>query len=132
MIESLAAGVPIDRLARYFEYWLLRLQGVYPPLSGCGRCGGELIAGAWLVGGGTLACARCGPSGDGGRLSAAAISFLGAARVVSPAALADVELPPPAGRELARAHHRLIATHLEKELKSLRVVRSLTRDCAGD
>ena len=132
VIESLAAGVPIDRLARYFEYWLLRLQGVYPPLSGCGRCGGELIAGAWLVGGGTLACARCGPSGDGGRLSAAAISFLGAARVVSPAALADVELPPPAGRELARAHHRLIATHLEKELKSLRVVRSLTRDCAGD
>lgn len=132
VIESLAAGVPIERLARYFEYWLLRLQGVYPPLSGCSRCGGELIAGAWLVGGGTLACARCEPAGDGGRLSAAAMSFLGAARTVAPAALADVELSPAADRELAGAHHRLISTHLEKELKSLRVVRSLTRDSAGD
>ena len=130
-VESLAADVPIERLARYFEFWLLRLQGVYPPLSACSRCGGELIAGAWLVGGGTLACARCEPAGDGGRLSAAALSFLGAARTVAPAALADVELPPAADRELARAHHRLISTHLEKELKSLRVVRSLSRDSAG-
>lgn len=132
VVESLAADVPIERLARYFEYWLLRLQGVYPPLSACGRCGRELIAGATLVGAGTLACARCEPSGDGGRLSAAAMSFLGAARTVAPAGLADIELLPAADRELARAHHRLIATHLEKELKSLRVVRSLTRNPAGD
>ena len=30
MVDALAAGVPIEPLARYFEYWLLRLQGVYP------------------------------------------------------------------------------------------------------
>ena len=132
VVEALAADVPIERLARYFEFWLLRLQGVYPPFSACSRCGGELINGAWLAGGGTLACARCEPSGDGGRLSAAALSFLGVARTVAPAALADVELLPAADRELARAHHRLISTHLEKELKSLRVVRSLARDPAGD
>src|SRR3982751_5840513 len=29
MVDAMAAGVPIDPLARYFEYWLLRLQGVY-------------------------------------------------------------------------------------------------------
>ena len=29
MVEAMAAGVPIEPLARYFEYWLLRLQGVY-------------------------------------------------------------------------------------------------------
>ena len=29
MVDAIALGVPIDRLARYFEYWLLRLQGVY-------------------------------------------------------------------------------------------------------
>ena len=29
-IDALAAGAPIERLARYFEYWILRLQGVYP------------------------------------------------------------------------------------------------------
>src|SRR5436309_3245048 len=31
MVEALAAAVPIEPLARYFEYWLLRLQGVYEP-----------------------------------------------------------------------------------------------------
>src|SRR5206468_5719255 len=36
MVDAIAEGVPIQPLARYFEYWLLRLQGVYsadPPLS---------------------------------------------------------------------------------------------------
>ena len=31
MVEAMAAGVPVEPLARYFEYWLLRLQGVYQP-----------------------------------------------------------------------------------------------------
>src|SRR5213080_1014148 len=29
VVDALAAAVPIEPLARYFEYWLLRLQGVY-------------------------------------------------------------------------------------------------------
>src|SRR5256885_124692 len=29
MVEAIADGVPIEPLARYFEYWVLRLQGVY-------------------------------------------------------------------------------------------------------
>ena len=28
-VDAMAAGVAIEPLARYFEYWLLRLQGVY-------------------------------------------------------------------------------------------------------
>src|SRR4051794_14172115 len=31
MVEAIATGVPIDPLARYFEHWLMRLQGVYEP-----------------------------------------------------------------------------------------------------
>jgi DNA repair protein RecO (recombination protein O) len=30
-LEALLSGAPVDALARYFECWLLRLQGVYPP-----------------------------------------------------------------------------------------------------
>jgi len=30
MLEALSAGVPVEPLARYFECWLLRLQGVSP------------------------------------------------------------------------------------------------------
>ena len=35
VVDAIVAGVPADPLARYFEYWLLRLQGVYqtPPRS---------------------------------------------------------------------------------------------------
>src|SRR5262245_40261193 len=29
MVEARAADVPVESRARYFEYWLLRLQGVY-------------------------------------------------------------------------------------------------------
>src|SRR6185437_5828634 len=29
IVEALAVGVPVEPLARYFEHWLLRLQGVY-------------------------------------------------------------------------------------------------------
>ena len=131
VVESVAAGVPVERLARYFEFWLLRLQGVYPPIAACSRCGGDLRDGARLLGGGTLACRRCDPSGEAGGLSAAAVAFLATARTMAPGGLRDVELPAPAERELARAHHRLISAHLEKELKSVRVVRSLTRDRPG-
>src|SRR5258707_299586 len=31
MVDARAAGVPTVPRARYFEYWLLRLQGVYDP-----------------------------------------------------------------------------------------------------
>src|SRR6266542_1644651 len=34
MLDALAAGAPVEPLARYFEYWLLRLQGVYPEAQG--------------------------------------------------------------------------------------------------
>lgn len=127
VVESLAAGVPVERLARYFEFWLLRLQGVYPPIAACSRCGGDLRGGARLMGGGTLACVQCDLTDEGGGLSPAAMAFLITARETAPERLRDVVLPSTADRELARAHQRLIAAHLEKELKSLRVVRALTR-----
>lgn len=31
VLDALTTGTPADALARYFECWLLRLQGVYPP-----------------------------------------------------------------------------------------------------
>src|SRR5439155_21499226 len=34
IVDAMAAGVPIAPLARYFEFWLLRLQGVYEPDAG--------------------------------------------------------------------------------------------------
>jgi DNA repair protein RecO (recombination protein O) len=127
-LEALGSGVPVERLARYFEYWLLRLQGVYPSLQACPGCGHSLDSGAAVVMRDRVmlcpACAAAHP-GASALLSADAIRFLRALRTMTPEHVAGAELPIRAARELELAHRRLIASHLEKELKSARVLREL-------
>jgi DNA repair protein RecO (recombination protein O) len=124
IIEGIAVGAPIDSVARYFEYWLLRLQGVYPSLL-CTVCGGALQQGAVMsVSQSGLACPGCAPS-NGTSLSPAAMRFLIAAGSVAPAQLGPLALTAIASRELETAHRRLITLHLEKELKSARVLREM-------
>lgn len=94
MVEAMAANVPIEPLARYFEHWLLRLQGVYQPDP---------------------------------HLSAGANAFLAAVRSCSPLGLLGVPAAPAVLRELERIHHAQIALHLEKDLKSARVLREIRR-----
>jgi recombinational DNA repair protein (RecF pathway) len=94
VIEALAGGAAVDPLARYFEYWLLRLQGVY----------------------------QAGPG-----QSQEAERFLAAARTSNPRALADVPAGSRMLRELEQEHRRQIAAHLDKDLKSARVLRDIRR-----
>lgn len=94
MVDAIAAGAAAEPLARYFEYWLLRLQGVY-----------EADA----------------------RLSAEAREFLAAARALSPFAIGGFAVSSRVLRELETAHRALIAMHLEKDLKSVRVLREMRR-----
>jgi len=95
MLDALSAGAPVDPLARYFEYWLLRLQGVYPESRGT--------------------------------LSDGAVAFLTTARSVSPQQVGGVLVAPQVLKELENVHRALIAMHLEKTLKSDRVLRDLRR-----
>lgn len=95
LIDALAAGVPIEALARYFEYWLLRLQGVYPTQLASLSLSGEAVA------------------------------FLRAAARVGPDRIEGLAPSPRALRELEAVHRTLIAAHLEKDLKSARVLREL-------
>jgi DNA repair protein RecO len=94
MVDAIAAGVPIEPLARYFEHWLLRLQGVYEPDD---------------------------------RLSGEARAFLAAARTCSPFRLGEVRVSARTLHELETTHRALIAMHLEKDLKSARVLREMRR-----
>jgi DNA repair protein RecO (recombination protein O) len=95
MLDALAAGVPVDPLARYFEYWLLRLQGVYPEARGT--------------------------------LSDGAMAFLAGSRAVGPRHVGGVPAGRTVLRELENVHRALITMHLEKTLKSDRVLRDLRR-----
>jgi hypothetical protein len=62
-----------------------------------------------------------------GTLSAAAMAFLAGSRVVPPHRIADVPADAGALKELENVHRALITMHLEKTLKSDRVLRDLRR-----
>ena len=120
-----ASASSIDALARYFEYWLLRLEGVYPALDYCPRCGQAALAGGavLVVAERMYVCVACAHGGP--MLSAAAMKFLRDAGRLSPADAAAGVTEPRALAEIELVHNRLIAMHLEKELRSARVVREL-------
>lgn len=92
VLDALATGTPTDALARYFECWLLRLQGVYP---------------------GNLS------------LSPGALAFIDATRQATPAEAGGLGASASVLRELERKHQALISSHLEKELRSVRVMNEL-------
>jgi DNA repair protein RecO (recombination protein O) len=123
--DALAEAGSVDALARYFEYWLLRLEGVYPALDRCPRCGRPALAeGAVLIAAErAYVCRTC--AAGGVDVSSEAIGFLRRAQVQPPAAVARAGAPAAALRELEQAHHRLIACHLEKEIRSARVLKEL-------
>jgi DNA repair protein RecO (recombination protein O) len=95
MLDAFAVDAPAEALARYFEYWLLRLQGVYPESRGS--------------------------------LSEGALAFLAASRAVPPHRVGEVAVDRRVLRELEAVHRGLITMHLEKTLKSDRVLRDLRR-----
>jgi DNA repair protein RecO (recombination protein O) len=94
IVDALAAGVPIEPLARYFEFWLMRLQGVYQPDP---------------------------------RASHEARAFLDAARTSSPFALNAASATPTTLRELEASHRAMMSVHLDKELRSAKVLRAIRR-----
>ena len=93
-LEALVAGAPVEALARYFECWLLRLQGVYPP---------DLT------------------------LSSGAATFLDGVRTVAPRDVESLGASDRVLREIELIHRKLIAMHLEREPRSVRVLNELRR-----
>jgi DNA repair protein RecO (recombination protein O) len=128
-VEALAESVPVERVARYFEYWVLRLQGVYPSLGSCPSCGEGLSDGGavFSLRERVFLCPRCGRAAGepGGTVSPEALAFLKAARGRQPRRLGAVPLSARASRELESTHLTLMTMHLEKTLKSARVLRDM-------
>lgn len=94
VLDALTQGTAVEPLARYFECWLLRLQGVYPA---------DLD------------------------LSRQAAAFVDGTRSLGPADVASLDATAHVLGELERAHRSLIGAHLEKELRSVRVMNELRR-----
>jgi DNA repair protein RecO (recombination protein O) len=126
VLEALRAGVGAERLARYFEYWLLRLQGVYPSVHACPQCGRALQGGAvleprshWFL------CRQCAMPGQGVAMPGGALQFLVEAAQVAPAVLGDVNVSSEALGQVAAAHRLLLVWHLDREPRAARVLREI-------
>lgn len=125
MSEAFAGGGSIEALARYFEYWLLRLEGVYPALVVCPRCGRPTLGqGAWLaMSDRVYVCLECGQGRP--RLSPEAVACVRGFARQKPADAVAAGVPSGVLREVEHVHDRLMALHLERELRSARIVREL-------
>jgi DNA repair protein RecO (recombination protein O) len=117
-------GASVDALARYFEYWLMRLEGVYPAVDRCPRCETRFDGPVRLsTSDRAFMCRSC--QGQGPGVSMAALEFLRGLGRRTPAQAAGEVMAAGVGRELEVVHHQLIALHLEKPLRSSRVIKEL-------
>jgi DNA repair protein RecO (recombination protein O) len=127
VLAAAGDGAEAGLLARYLEAWLLKLHGLYPPLDRCAACGRALPAGglAYHHGAHGFVCDACGPAG-GPVLDAASRELLRGIFRRPPSALAAGD-----GAALEAFHRELIRAHLERDLRSHRVLRDVTREMRG-
>lgn len=130
--DALVEGVGVEPLTRYLEYWLLRLHGLYPSIVQCDGCARPLGAHGAVVSAQqqTFLCRDCG-SRRGAALSGASLAFLREAGRAAPGDVDRLAWSDRIARELEVAHRLLLTAHLDRELRSTRVMLELRRGAPG-
>jgi DNA repair protein RecO (recombination protein O) len=127
VVQAAEKGVSPELLGRYLEAWLLRLSGLYPPLDRCAGCGGPLASAGPLCyhrAAHGFVCRECGPA-SGPDLPPPARRLLAELFRRHPDALGEAG---PEARAVESFHRDLIAAHLERDLRSPRVIREVGRE----
>jgi DNA repair protein RecO (recombination protein O) len=126
VLASVEEGGTSEVLARYLEAWLLRLHGIYPPIVRCASCAGPLPAGELRYDRRAhgFVCDGCGVA-SGPVLPAATRALLVRIFGGPPRSLgAEAALGLAS---LGAFHRELIGAHLERDLRSFRVLGELAR-----
>lgn len=139
-LEALLEGVDRDLAARYFEAWVLRLGGIFPPPDSCPQCDRALGGQAVLPPqGDALVCTSCGGArprnAPGGAPRATAHGLSGGLWIDAEAleflrhigrwnlAQASRAAPPPAAlRQVEELCARVRRHFLQRELRSYEVI----------
>ena len=126
VVRAAEEGADIVVLTRYLEAWLLRLHGIYPPLDRCSACDRPLAAGPLRYHSAAhgFVCEACGAA-TGPTLSAGARAFVGELLRRPPASFKEPSTGDAA--PLEAFHHDLISRHLERDLRSYRVMTDVAR-----
>lgn len=117
-LEALeAAPEDLQLILRYFEVWLLRLEGFLPDIRRCGECGKAFAEGMLILTNSAfgLLCQAC-AQGKGEVLSRKAYLGLCSMQKVGPSvfALESRSLSSGIQREIAELTHRMIGRVLER------------------
>lgn len=128
-LDALLDGAPRSLAARYYEVWVLRLAGIFPPPEECPACGRPLEGRAVLPPSGeALLCGDCGGASPEGLVVGEAV--LGFLARDSRRPLAQLVNEPPAPAILARVEEvcgRVRRAFLQRELRSYLVMERTRR-----
>src|SRR6185503_13626953 len=107
----------LDAVLRYFEVWLLKLEGFLPDLRACGNCNQPftLDEAVYLGSDLSLRCSQC-TNGKGGAVSKRLHTHLRTAEKLSPAKFAEDtrEVSKETKREMAELTFQIIGRVLER------------------
>jgi DNA repair protein RecO (recombination protein O) len=107
----------LDAVLRYFEVWLLKLEGFLPDLRTCANCNKAFVDGGAVYLGSDLSlrCSQC-SSGRGGAVSKRLHAHLRTAEKLSPAKFAEDarEVSKETKREMAELTFQIIGRVLER------------------
>jgi len=129
LLASLNAGEKLgvhEPLLRYFETWMLRLNGLLPNYDYCSSCGSCVKQLAFYIRpeSGQSRCPEC-ARGKGTEIGASASQILGRMRREPPEEFARTPFPDGAARQLERLSREFLDYHLERKLKSFRVLKEM-------
>lgn len=116
-------------LVRYFEIWCLKLSGWLPNYaycSNCGKCVKDDGFFAWLEAGQTR-CSEC-SEGRGLQIGSIASKALELMSKLTPEQFTQRLLDFNAASEIESLTQRLLTLHLDKQLKSYRILREALRN----
>ena len=130
VVRAVEEGADPGLVLRYLEAWLLRLHGLYPPLDRCASCSRPLPGPTreYHRTAHGFVCHACGPA-SGPVLDPGVRALLEDIFTHSPNTLkggATAHL-----RALESFHRDLVGAHLERDLRSPRVIREATREAAS-
>jgi DNA repair protein RecO (recombination protein O) len=128
-LRWLEEGVDRDLAARYFEVWVLRLGGIFPPPRECPLCGRELASTGGAVldrAGPEIRCRECAADRET-TLSPGAVAFLLRSAREAPPAIAAAGVAPGVLREIESACAMVRTSFLHQELRSYQVMQATHR-----
>ncbi|MEM7583095.1 MAG: DNA repair protein RecO [Acidobacteriota bacterium] len=123
-LEALLAGCDRNLAARYFEVWVLRLNGIFPTPRECPLCGQAFEDRAVLLESeAALVCPKCAQGHRGLSVGPAEMEFLWRSARENLSAMSERPFAPSCLKEIETLCARIRRQFLQSELKSYRVMK---------